>query len=216
MKKLLAYDLDGTLIDTGEDIARSINHMLRTMHRPELDRQEIDSYVGFGLHHLMGCCLKTDRRNEIEEAAVIYRDYYKKHLLDHSRPFPGAVEFLETYRGRIQVVITNKPNPFTQNMLEALGVASYFSKIIAGDQEYPRKPDPAAILAILSSEKVWPQDAVMIGDSLIDLEMGRRAGLTCAMLSHGFTKEETLRKANPDVVCKNFLELLYVAQTQKW
>lgn len=216
MKKLLAYDLDGTLIDTGEDIACSINYMLRTLRCPELERKEIDSYVGFGLHHLMGCCLKTDRRSEIEEAAVIYREYYKKHLLDHSRPFPGAVEFLEAHRSKIQVVITNKPNPFTQDMLEALGVASYFSKIIAGDQEYPRKPDPTAILAILTNEEVRPQDAVMIGDSLIDLEMGRRAGLTCAMLSHGFTKEETLRKANPDVVCKNFSELFHYAQTQKW
>lgn len=216
MKKLLAYDLDGTLIDTGEDIAHSINYMLRTLHRPELERREIDSYVGFGLHHLMGCCLKSQNRREIEEAASVYRAYYKEHLLDHSRPFPGAVEFLEAHRTRIQVVITNKPNPFTQDMLNSLGVASYFSKIIAGDQEFPRKPDPAAMLSILSSEGVRPEEAVMIGDSLIDLEMGRRAGMMCAMLSHGFTKEETLQKAAPDIVCKNFSELLNFARTQAW
>ncbi len=216
MKKLLAYDLDGTLINTGEDIAHSINFMLREMKFPELSHSEIFGYVGQGLHHLIGCCMKNEDRKLIERAAKIYRAYYQEHMLDHSHLYPGALEFLQTFRDKKQVLITNKPNPFALDMLKTLGIDDFFIKIVAGDQEFPRKPDPSAMLSIFKSEKIAAQDSVMIGDSLIDLEMGRKAGMTCVMLSHGFTSEAILRQAKPEGLCRDFNELLEFSRTEKW
>lgn len=216
MKRLLVYDLDGTLIDTREDIARSVNFTLRSVGRPELAPEEIFQCVGKGLHDLIRRVLRSEVRKEIEEAARIYRQYYEAHMLDHSRLYPGALDFLRAFRSRTQVLVTNKPNPFAGEMLKALGVADYFFKIVAGDQGVPRKPDPASVLSILAGERIPGSDAVMIGDSLIDLEMGRRAGMECVLLSHGFTDAETLRAANPDGLVQNFLELHRFAEAQHW
>ena len=207
-KRLIFYDLDGTLVDTRKDIAGAVNHMLSQFGKPLLNEREISQFVGRGLHHLIKSCLKTEDEREIEKGSAIYRAHYSKHMLDHSKLYPGVKRILDFFKNQKQIVLTNKPNPFSQKLLEALGVAHYFEEIIAGNSSYPKKPDPGAILALIKKEKVSPKETLFIGDSPIDIETARRAGIEVAVVTHGFAEEDELKSAVPDLIVKDFGELL--------
>lgn len=216
MKKLLIYDLDGTLVDTREDIVRSVLHMQSEMNVPPMSHEEIQAHVGRGLYPLMSGTLRTSDKKTLEKGGKIYRAYYSRHMLDHSALYPEARNFLENYKDRKQAVVTNKPNPFSEEILTHLGVADYFVKIIAGDDEHPKKPDPAAVLALLKQENIRPEEALFIGDSLIDLETARNSGIEIAVISHGFGREDELKSAAPDLLVKDFARLREEMQKRNW
>lgn len=216
MKNLIIYDLDGTLVDTREDIALAANHMLRELKLPELSHSEISGFVGRGVFYLISNCLKSQDLKLVEKGIRLYRDYYAKHMLDHSVLFPGAREILDYYRAQKQIVMTNKPDPFSTNMLKALGVAEYLSQIIAGDTVYPKKPDPQGILAMMEQYKVNAAGVLFIGDSLIDIETARNAGVPIAVLTHGFSDREQLQSQAPELIADSFTELLQILKQKGW
>lgn len=216
MKQLILYDLDGTLVDTREDIAHAANHMLRQMGSSQLRHQEIASYVGRGVHYLIAHCLKSEDPKPIEKGIQVYRAYYAEHMLDHSRLFPGVLEILQYFQDRKQVVLTNKPNPFSYGLLKALGVADYFAEVIAGDSVYPKKPDPTAVRAIMKKGGVCAEATVFIGDSLMDIETARNAGIGIAVITHGFSGREELQSASPDLLAEDFIELLQEMKERDW
>lgn len=223
MKKLILYDLDGTLVDTRQDIINGVRYALKQLNGPDLTDEEIKDCVGTGLHALIRQVfrLPADRRSPEDEAladrgAKLYREHYKEHMLDHSRLYDGARNFLEQFKQRKQAVITNKPNPFSQQILEKLGVASYFIAILAGDNGLPFKPDPAAIRHLMDETKVTADETVFIGDSLIDVRAARNAGVEIAVLTHGFTAEKVLAEANPDYLAHDFAGLLRLACEKAW
>lgn len=205
--KLIIYDLDGTLVDTREDIALSANYMLTQMQAPQLPHDEIARYVGRGVFHLIKNCLKTDDQRQIDKGIKIYRKYYGEHMLDHSKLYPGAKQTLQAFDSRKQVVLTNKPNPFSRELLEALGVAKYFSEIIAGDSNFPKKPDPAAIFAMQQRFDASSSETLFVGDSAVDIETARNAGVPIVVVTHGFSNETELKAARPDGIVKNFHQL---------
>ena len=206
MKQFIVYDLDGTLVDTREDIACAANHMLQTMGAEVLAPSEIERYVGRGLHHLVKSCLKTDDDKSVKKGAKTYRDYYARHMLDHTRLYPGALEVLNYFKGRHQAVITNKPNPFSRDILRDLGVLDYFLEVVAGDAGYPRKPDPTAVLSLMQQTKAKAEETLLVGDSEIDIETARNAGVDTVAITHGFVGEDTLRLAQPDHIVRHFEE----------
>lgn len=216
MKKLLIYDLDGTLVDTGEDICRSANAMRASYGLPPLEREKVDRFVGRGVHHLIGNCLETQDEKRIEKGIKIYRAYYGEHMMDHSRLYPDALKMLEHFRDRIQTVLTNKPNPHSREMLDNLGVGRFFSEIIAGNSGFAKKPapDPVHHWKVLWGLK--ESDIVMVGDSLIDIETCRNAGIECAVLSHGFGTADELKSASPNYYADSFQELLAIAIKEGW
>ena len=216
MKQLVIYDLDGTLIDTLEDIARAVNHMTRELEAAPLAVEEVRRLVGHGLHQLVRGCLKTDDARRIERGATIYRAFYAEHLLDHSRLYPGAQEVLEHFKARAQVVVTNKPDPFSRDLLRALGVAGYFLDVIAGDGAYPKKPDPAAVRAMMERAGASPGQTLLIGDSPIDIQTGQAAGVLTVGVLHGFTDEAELAAAGPDALAVDFQALLQLARRHGW
>ena len=216
MKRLVLYDLDGTLVDTLADIAEATNHMLQTLQASPMPADAIRQFVGRGVQELVAACLKTDEPQRIEEGVAVYRAYYSQHLLDHSRLYPGAIALLDHFASRPQAVVTNKPNPFSQRILETLGVARYFFEIVAGNSAYPRKPDPASVQALMAAAKATPHDTMLIGDSPIDIETGRNAGITTVAVLHGLTDEPELAAANPDLLVHNFHDLLKQAIQQQW
>lgn len=216
MKKLIAYDLDGTLADTRLDIVHSVRHMLSVMEAPPLEASEIETCVGRGLHHLIRSTLKTEEPKRVERGAKIFREHYAQHMLDHTRLFDGAREVLEHFRGRKQAVLTNKPNPFSDLMLEGLGVRAYFVSVIAGDPGRPKKPDPAGFQELLAREGLDPREALYIGDSPVDIETGRRASVETVVITHGFTGENELKSLSPDHLVRSFGELLEKARALGW
>lgn len=216
MKKLIAYDLDGTLVDTREDIILAANHMMAAMGRGPLAGETVKSYVGRGLHDLIKSCLKTADEKDVEKGAKIYRRYYGEHMMDHTCLYPGAKETLEYFKSRRQMVITNKPSPFSEDMLEKLGVAEYLSVILTGSSDHPPKPDPTGLLRVLHKENVAPADALLVGDSEVDLETGRRAGIETVLITHGFVSRDALEFHNPRWLVATFEEFLALARAQSW
>ena len=216
MKQLLIYDLDGTLVNTLNDLTRAANETLRVLQAPPVTVEEVRRAVGQGVHELVRCCLKTEDPKVLEHAVKVFRSYYARYVLDTSRLYPGAKEVLDHFAQRRQAVLTNKPNPFATDILKALGVAHYFFQIVAGDSGFPKKPDPASVRELMRQSGAAPEGTVFVGDSSIDIETGRRAGILTVAVLGGFTDEAELAAAKPDLLVKDFPELLRVAASQSW
>jgi phosphoglycolate phosphatase len=223
MKKLILYDLDGTLVDTRRDIINGVRYALETLKGPELTDDEIKDCVGTGLHALIKQVFRLPAGRQAPEdekladrGSKLYREHYREHMLDHTRLYPGALECLEYFKDRKQAVITNKPNPFSSQILEALGVAHYFIAILAGDNGLPFKPDPAAIHHLMEETNATEEEVLFVGDSPIDIQAARNARVEVVTLSHGFASEATLREAKPDHIVHDFAGLLRLAEEKNW
>ena len=203
-------------MDTSADIIQAVNVVVASLGAKPLPAHEIRAGVGRGVSHLIARSLGTQDPSRIDAGVQLFRDYYGAHLIDHSRPYPGVPALLDYFQSRIQVVLTNKPDPHARELLVALGMAERFAKILAADGRTPVKPDPAAVLALLADYRVSAGEALMIGDSPIDIETGRRAGVMTAVVSHGFSEEAELRSARPDVLVPDVPALLEVARRQGW
>jgi 2-phosphoglycolate phosphatase len=210
------YDLDGTLVDTRRDIAEAANHMRGEMGLPPMPEKKICGFVGLGLAQLVVGCLETADPAKAEEGTRIYRAYYSQHLLDHTALYPGAREVLEHFRSRRQAVITNKPDPYSRQILEGLGVAGYFFEIVVGNSGYPKKPDPESLKALMGKEGAVPSETLFVGDSSIDVETGSKAGVLTVMLAQGFSEREDLERSGPDHLVEDFRELLELAKEKSW
>lgn len=215
-KKLIAYDLDGTLADTRQDIICGVQAMLKASDKPLLESTQIEKYVGEGLNHLVAMCLGENDPQAVERGARHLRKYYKEHLLDHTRLYPSAGEILEHFKDRIQIVVTNKPEPFTSKILEVLKVMPYLSGVYAGGQKLPHKPDPAALLKAMQEEKVRPEEVLWVGDSVIDAQTGKNAGVETVLLRHGFASHVSLDALGAEYVLDDFPALLKLARDKKW
>ncbi len=215
-KKLILYDLDGTLVDTRQDIIQSVRYALKELNGPALTDDEIKDCVGTGLHALIRKVFRTDDEKLADRGSKLYRNHYKEHMLDHSCLYPGARELLEYFKDRTQAVITNKPDPFSSQILTALGVADYFIAILTGDNGMPFKPDPATIHHLMEEANAEAEEVVFIGDSPIDVQAARNAGVEVATLTHGFTPEGILREAKPDHIVHHLDELLRLAREKQW
>ena len=133
-KKLIGYDLDGTLADTRQDIVLGVQFMLKEMNKPVLSAQEIERCVGEGLHHLVAMASGENDPRILEKGARLLRKYYEKHLLEHTCLYPQAQKLLNRFSDRIQIVITNKPEPFTSQILEGLGIMPYLKGVFTGEK----------------------------------------------------------------------------------
>lgn len=215
-KKLIGYDLDGTLVDTRRDIICGVRSMLAEMGKPDLSDIEIECFVGEGLHHLVGMALGETDPKVIERGARILRKYYEKHLLDHTRLYPHAQKLLDRFADRVQVVITNKPQPFTSIILKELKVMSYLSGVFTGGEGFPHKPDPAALLKVMHDHQVAPEDVLWIGDSAVDAKTGKNAGVETVLMRHGFSSRQRLEDLGAEYLVDDFDALLKLADENKW
>lgn len=190
------FDLDGTLIDSKMDIVNSVNAMLRTMGRREQPLDTVASYVGHGARQLIACALGPSAGDaEIDDALSIFLANYEAHSLDCTRPYPGVEEALASLANQSLAVLTNKPTKISLQILEGLGLANFFAAIYGGDSFESKKPDPAGALYILEELSTPPQHAAMIGDSDVDIQTARNAGMQAVAVTYGFGTYDRL--ANP-------------------
>jgi len=203
--KLLIFDLDGTLIDSRLDLIHSINAMLRHFKCPELPGDVVASFVGDGAPILVQRAL-GDTKDEafLKEALEYFLAYYRVHKLDHTQIYPGVAESLAAISnsnagGRKMAVLSNKPVNPSRAILEALGLAKFFTHIYGGNSFPTKKPDPEGAQIILRQTGAAPTETLMIGDSAIDTATGRNAGLWTCGVTYGFAPH-TLRESPPDVM----------------
>jgi len=181
--RLLVFDLDGTLVDSKEDLANAVNVALESFDLPPLPHPMIYSYVGDGASALVRRALPPEKAALLPEVLDRFLAYYRRHLLDTTRAYPGVVGALRKWAGIYRMaVLTNKGVALTQDTLSGLSLDRYFFEVRGGDSFGSKKPDPEGLLRILREAGVEAQEAVMIGDSRNDVQAGRAAGtITCGV-----------------------------------
>ena len=202
--RLLVFDLDGTLIDSKQDLAESVNAALRRLGRPQLPNAHIAEFVGRGAPVLMERALRATGNgaaiepNELAAGLQELLDYYDAHKLDHTRLYAGVAELLPHLAERfILAVLTNKPVRPARAILEGLGVAAHFAAIYGGNSFATKKPDPTGFNAILAERSLPADRALMVGDSAVDVQTGRNAGAWTCGVDYGFSPE-SLEQEPPD------------------
>jgi phosphoglycolate phosphatase len=204
--KLAIFDLDGTLIDSRLDLVHSVNAALGHIGRPELPDDVIASYVGDGAPILIQRALGGEA---VDHAVVLrglqfFLSYYREHKLDHTTVYEGvkqalaAIQHASNGTPRRMAVLSNKPVVPSRAIVEALGLGSFFSQIYGGNSFATKKPDPEGARKLLEENGVRPEEAAIVGDSHVDIETGRNAGLWTVGVSYGFAPH-TLEEALPDV-----------------
>ncbi len=205
--RAVVFDLDGTLVETREDIAAASNHALARVGAPRRGVDEVAALVGDGSRALVARLLGIAPSDPSCDAALgHYLEYYGAHPADHARTMPGLAEAIDALAGVPLAVATNKPRPIAVALLEALGLRGHFQVVVAGG-DGPLKPDPAAIHAALRPLGVAAADAWMVGDGLQDLLAGRAAGAATVAVLGGFGSEASLRGAEADRVIRSLHEL---------
>jgi phosphoglycolate phosphatase len=212
------YDLDGTLVDSRADLADSVNAMLRRMGLPEREDRIVWSFVGEGAERLIRRSLGIQHEERYAEAAPLWREEYQQRLLAKTRLYPGIAELLRAPPG-LRAVLTNKPGGFAREILAGLGVADAF-RAVAGGDEGTRKPAPDGLLRLCGELGIHPEEALMVGDSTVDLATGAAAGVpTCAVawgrwpapsgprLDHTSDLSERAALSSADHFCQTPLEL---------
>jgi phosphoglycolate phosphatase len=206
--RALIFDLDGTLIDSQRDLIRSVNVMLREMGRAELKEETISGYIGQGAPILVGRALGEGVSEEEHKRALqFFLRYYEEHKMDTTRAYPGVAETLKELAGLPMAILTNKPARISVRILDELGLKRYFRAIYGGNSFETKKPDPLGANTILREFGVVPHEALLIGDSEVDVQTARNAGALAAAVNYGFGVHD--RAAHPaDIYLERFSELI--------
>ena len=205
--RLLVFDLDGTLVDSKQDLALSVNAMRMEMGLDPLPLDLIASYVGHGVTLLVRRSLGSLATSEnVERGLAFFLDYYRDHMLDHTGPYPGVTEALEELAGHKMAVLTNKPVNFSREMLTRLGYGSFFAYIYGSNSFPQKKPDPMGLHKLMEDLQTPARQTVMVGDSDTDILTGRNAGVWTCGVTYGFGAH-TLAKVSPDLVIDDLREL---------
>jgi phosphoglycolate phosphatase len=209
--RALIFDLDGTLIDSKLDLAHSVSATVAHMGRPSLPHETIYSYVGNGASVLVQKALGegvTDA--EVEEGLRFFLSYYRAHMLDNTVMYPGVREGLELIAGHpmavAMAVLTNKPVRFSKEILAGLGIARYFKYVYGGNSFATKKPDPEGANVLLRDLAASPKEAMIVGDSAVDVRTARNAGTWACGVSYGLGLEG-LRAHPPDIMLESLVEL---------
>ena len=210
--RLFLFDLDGTLIDSKADIANSVNLVLAKLDLPPLPVSRILDFVGKGVKKLLERVLMEIHHREPEEGIVqqgieFFREEYGKHLLDNTCLCRNVAETLNRLSWADLAVVSNKPERYSRPILEGLEIADRFIAILGEETTHAYKPDPAPLRVAMEFCGAVPSETVMVGDSSIDIEAGKAAGVTTCAVTGGYHSREQLIAAVPDLIIDNLLEL---------
>jgi phosphoglycolate phosphatase len=204
---LMVFDFDGTLVESGEDIASSVNLTLQGLGLQALERERIIRFVGDGVNKLIERSLGAEHRDLFDRALSKFKQVYGEHLLDSTGLYPGVREVLEHFRDKRKVILTNKNHAFTIKIAEALGLKGHFDDIVAGDSTPYVKPDPRLIRPLMDRFRAGADRTAVIGDGPQDVLLARNAGaLSCAFLN-GLVPRADLLALKPDFTCERLDEL---------
>lgn len=207
--KLVIFDLDGTLVDSVRDLCEAVNATRGEMGMEPLPYDTVASYVGNGAPVLIRRAMGPQASEEkVAEALAYFLSYYRDHMLDHTRAYPGVMETLEQLHGRgvAMAVLTNKPERFSRDMCAGLGMAKYFFQIYGGNSFEQKKPDPIGIHTLARECGAALEQTWMVGDSSTDVLTARNAGVRCVGVSYGISPE-SLKEAPPDYLLHSMVEL---------
>ncbi len=215
---LILFDLDGTLIETAPEIADAVNDTLRSLGLDAVAEEQVARWIGHGTHELL---IQALARASSRSAAEVRADdalpaasrefdrHYAQRCGTRSRPYPGVRRTLDALRrqGTRLAIVTNKEGRYTDRVLDAHGLRDAFVQVVSGDTMATKKPDPAGVRHCLQATDVAAARALFVGDSSIDADTARRAGVPVWLLPHGYNMGRPLADAAPDRIVEDFDEL---------
>ncbi len=203
--KAIIFDLDGTLIDSVDDLANSVNYTLGRLDLPLHTHEEIKSFVGDGVQKLIKRSLGQTHMERFTEAFEIFMAHYGSHCTNNTVLYPEVAETISFLAEKYSLaVLTNKSATFSHKILKALKIDSYFKEVLGGDSLPTKKPDPAGILYLADKWGLAPDQLVMVGDHATDIEVGQRAGCKTVFIEGGIGETRGLK---PDFVINSMDEL---------
>jgi phosphoglycolate phosphatase len=205
---LIVFDLDGTLADSLPDLAVAANYTCRRLGLPEHSPAAIAGMIGGGERKFMERLAGPDHQDLMEDCLKIYLDYYSAHAADLTRLYPGVRGTLEKLAGKQLAVLSNKLQRLTEQVLETLGIAHFFSARRGGGAGLALKPSPEPLTAIIRELGAESRRTLMVGDKPADISTGRGAGARVAAVTYGYGDLESLRAAAPDFLLARFDQLV--------
>ena len=207
MRPVLIFDLDGTLVDSKKDLTASVNYIRQQFDLPVLTEEEIARFIGNGALMLIRRAL-ADQATEanVQAGLQMFLQYYRTHMLDTTRLYPGVRETLDRLADCQLAVLTNKPVHFSCAMLDGLGIYKHFVSVYGGNSFDRKKPDPVGVYQILSDTKGDREETWIVGDSAVDVLTGRNACIKTCGVTYGY-EAETFKDTPPDVLIDNFTDL---------
>jgi len=199
---LLIFDLDGTLIDSRLDLAHAVNATRAQARRGPLPHEQIFSFVGNGAPVLIQRSMGPDAtEEEVRNALEFFLDYYRHHALDYTVLYPGVLESLERFHeaGAKLAILTNKPVKISRRIMQGLGVGQYFFQIYGGNSFDHKKPHRIGVDTLRTEAGATSDETWMVGDSYVDVQTARNAGVASCGVTYGF-QPETFREFPPDVL----------------
>src|SRR5262245_11581220 len=208
-KRLDVFDLDGTLVDSTEDLASAVNAALREIApgMSPLPVMLVRSLIGNGARSLIeGSLRQAGLPRPVDDVLPVFLRHYEACLLDTTRLYPGVAEGLAALAGRTLAVLSNKPGPMCRTILNGLGIASSFARIWGAGDFPGRKPDPEPLRLLMRELNAARDDTLLVGDSGIDVRTARAAGVAVVGVAWGLDPE-SLRAFPPDRILASLLEL---------
>lgn len=216
-KKVILFDLDGTLINSAPDLALAVNHMLTELKRSTFSQATIDEWVGNGALTLVKRALSGSVKIDdaldttiIESALDIFMNFYSKNLCNETIAYPNVSATLETLksRGYSLAIVTNKPFAFVNPILNGLELGELFELVLGGDSLLKKKPDPAPLLFVAEKLNVTVEQCLMVGDSKNDILAANSCAMDSVGVTYGYNYGEDIQMYNPTFVMSDFGELL--------
>ncbi|XTZ38741.1 phosphoglycolate phosphatase [Salmonella enterica] len=230
--KAIAFDLDGTLVDSAPGLAAAVDNALYALELPQAGEQRVVTWIGNGADVLMERAFNWARQERAIQRATqgkpdidhgdvpqeeqlrmlrkLFNRYYEETVEEGSFLFPYVAETLAALyaKGLPLALVTNKPTPFVAPLLEALGIASYFTFVVGGDDVVNKKPHPEPLLLVCKKLNIQPHELLFVGDSRNDILAAKAAGSLSVGLTYGYNYGEAITLSDPDLVFEDFKDLL--------
>lgn len=195
--RAVLFDLDGTLVDSLEDLTDAVNHIRDAFSHPPLTADAVRRKVGKGARHLVQHVLPDASNAEVDHALVLFLEFNRQHIADKSRLYPGILEAIQELAARNirMAIITNKNEDLSTLILQILGIRGFFESICGGDTYPERKPSPLPLLNVADKLGIAPNECVMVGDSINDMQAGQQANIASIGCTWGYGSREELAGA---------------------